>query len=133
MSASVPGIIENVRVADISQGNNPIRILNMRALPDSQVKDIKDEIRKNNAKAMDANELAATEQAGDFYNLEVSIAYHAKPSTDSISSKAKNMGMHLVFYLGVKGLFGVPLPVCEPPSPLPRLPFLMNLMNRRMW
>ena len=113
MAASVPSVVENVRVADITQGNNSIRILNMRALPDSQVKDIRDEIHKQNKKTMDKEELAATEQAGDFYNLEVSVAYHAKPSSSEISSKSKNLGMHLVFYLGVKGLFGVPLPICE--------------------
>ena len=111
MAASVPGIIENVRVADISQGNNPIRILNMRALPDSHVQDIKDEQHKINEKTTDPNELAANEQAGSFYNLEVAIAYHAKPSGADVSSKARNMGMQLVFYLGVKGLFGVPLPI----------------------
>ncbi|KAK5989033.1 Meiotically up-regulated gene protein [Cladobotryum mycophilum] len=111
MAASVPGIIEHVRVADIQQGNNPLRILNMRALPDSHVKDIKDEIHKENTKKMDENELAAVEQAGSFYNLEVSVAYHAKPSGTDIASKARNMGMQLVFYLGVKGLFGVPLPI----------------------
>ena len=111
MSASVPGIIENVRVADISQGNNPIRILNMRALPDSQVEDIKDEIHKNNEQQMDPNELAAIETAGSFYNLEISVAYHAKPSGGDVASKAGNMGMQLVFYLGIKGLFGVPLPI----------------------
>ncbi|UKZ82254.1 hypothetical protein TrVFT333_010039 [Trichoderma virens FT-333] len=111
MAASVPGIIENVRVADISQGNNPIRILNMRALPDSHVQDIKDEIHKENEKVMDEDELAAVSQAGAFYNMEVSIAYHAKPSGADIASKARNMGMQLVFYLGIKGLFGVPLPI----------------------
>ncbi|RDA92606.1 hypothetical protein CP533_0916, partial [Ophiocordyceps camponoti-saundersi (nom. inval.)] len=111
MVASVPGVIENVRVADISQGSNPIRILSMRALPDSQVKDIKQEIHRENEKTMDPNELAAVEQAGSFYNMEVSVAYHAKPSGEDITSKAKNMGMQLVFYLGIKGLFGVPLPV----------------------
>ncbi|RCI13191.1 hypothetical protein L249_0360 [Ophiocordyceps polyrhachis-furcata BCC 54312] len=111
MVASVPGVIENVRVADISQGSNPIRILSMRALPDSQVQDIKQEIHRENEKTMDPNELAAVEQAGSFYNMEVSVAYHAKPSGEDITSKAKNMGMQLVFYLGIKGLFGVPLPV----------------------
>lgn len=111
MAASVPGIIENVRVADISQGNNPIRILNMRALPDSHVQDIKDELHRQNEEHTDPDELAANEQAGSFYNLEVSIAYHAKPSGADIASKARNMGMQLVFYLGVKGLFGVPLPI----------------------
>ncbi|OAA44286.1 meiotically up-regulated protein [Metarhizium rileyi] len=111
MQASVPGIVENVRVADISQGSNPIRILNMRALPDGHVKDIQDEIHKENEKKMDEHELAAIEQAGEFYNMEVSIAYHAKPSGEDVASKAKNMGMQLVFYLGIKGLFGIPLPI----------------------
>lgn len=113
MVASVPGVIENVRVADISQGSNPLRILSLRALPDSHVKDIKDEAHKQNQKNTDPNELAAMEQAGSFYNLEASVAYHAKPSGADISSKARNMGMQLVFYLGVRGLFGVPLPICE--------------------
>ncbi|KAH7149835.1 hypothetical protein B0J13DRAFT_548931 [Dactylonectria estremocensis] len=111
MAASVPGVIENVRVADISQGNNPIRILNMRALPDSHVQDIKDELHKQNVENTDPDELAANEQAGSFYNMEVSIAYHAKPSGGDIASKARNMGMQLIFYLGIKGLFGVPLPI----------------------
>ncbi|KAK1459668.1 C2 domain-containing protein [Colletotrichum melonis] len=111
MVASVPGVIENVRVADISQGSNPLRILSLRALPDSHVKDIKDEAHKQNQKNTDPNELAAMEQAGDFYNLEASVAYHAKPSGSDVSSKARNMGMQLVFYLGVRGLFGVPLPI----------------------
>ncbi|KAF6814924.1 c2 domain protein [Colletotrichum sojae] len=111
MVASVPGVIENVRVADISQGSNPLRILSLRALPDSHVQDIKDEAHKQNQKNTDPNELAAMEQAGSFYNLEASVAYHAKPSGADISSKARNMGMQLVFYLGVRGLFGVPLPI----------------------
>jgi Ca2+-dependent lipid-binding protein len=111
MVASVPGIIENVRVADMSQGNNPLRILSMRALPDSHVQGIKDEQHKKAKENTDPEELAAMEQAGAFYNLEVSVAYHAKPSSGDIASKAKNMGMQLVFYLGVKGLFGVPLPI----------------------
>lgn len=112
MVASVPGVIENVRVADISQGSNPLRILSLRALPDHHVQDIKDESRRQNQKNTDPNELAAMEQAGSFYNLEASVAYHAKPSGADVSSKARNMGMQLVFYLGVRGLFGVPLPIC---------------------
>ncbi|KAM0815265.1 putative C2 domain-containing protein [Seiridium cardinale] len=111
MQASVPGIIENVKVADISQGNNPIRILSMRALPDDHMKEVKDEMHKQNEKVKDPQELAADEEGGDYYNLEVSFAYHAKPSGGAVSSKAANMGMQLIFYLGIKGLFGVPLPI----------------------
>jgi hypothetical protein len=113
MQASVPGVIENVKVADISQGNNPLRILSLRALPDAHMKDLKDELHKQNEKVKDPQELAADEAGGDYYNLEVSFAYHAKPSGQSVSAKAQNMGMQLIFYLGVKGLFGVPLPICK--------------------
>jgi Ca2+-dependent lipid-binding protein len=111
MQASVPGVIENVRVAEINQGNNPIRILSLRALPDGHVKELKDDIHRQNEKNKDPQELAADEEGGDYYNMEASFAYHAKPTGKGVSSKARNMHMQLVFYLGVKGLFGVPLPI----------------------
>ncbi|EPE35263.1 C2 (Calcium/lipid-binding, CaLB) [Glarea lozoyensis ATCC 20868] len=111
MQASVPGVIENVRVAEINQGTNPIRILSLRALPDDHMKEMKDDIRSQNEKVKDPQELAADEEGGDYYNIECSFAYHAAPSGTSTSGKAKNMHMQLVFYLGVKGLFGVPLPI----------------------
>ncbi|EEQ84909.1 C2 domain-containing protein [Blastomyces dermatitidis ER-3] len=111
MQASVPGIIENVRVAEIDQGSNPFRILSLRALPDSQVEDLKNAAHEYNKETKSAQEAAADEEGGSHYNLECSFAYHAKPSGTSSSSKAANMHMLLVFYLGIKGLFGVPLPV----------------------
>ncbi|KAI2473387.1 hypothetical protein F4781DRAFT_189862 [Annulohypoxylon bovei var. microspora] len=111
MQASVPGIIENVKVADINQGNNPIRILSLRALPDNHMQELKDEMHKENQKTKDPQELAADEEGGDYYNLEASFAYHARPSSETMLGKAQNMGMQLVFYLGVKGLFGIPLPI----------------------
>lgn len=111
MQASVPGVIENVRVAEINQGNNHIRILSLRALPDSRVEDLKKSIHEENKKTKDPQEAAADEEGGDYYNLEVSFAYHAKPTGTTASDKARNMHMELVFYLGVKGLFGVPLPI----------------------
>ncbi|KAK4638051.1 uncharacterized protein CLAFUR5_00630 [Fulvia fulva] len=111
MQASVPGIIENVRVAEIDQGSNPIRILSLRALPDDHVKDLKKSIHEENKKSKDPQEAAADEEGGDYYNLEISFAYHAEPSGKRASEKARNMHMQLVFYLGIKGLFGVPLPI----------------------
>jgi hypothetical protein len=111
MQASLPGVIEHVKVNDISQGSNPLRVLSLRALPDSHVEDLKEEIHKRDEKVKDPQELAAEEVGGDFYNLEATVAYHSLPSGGNVSSKAKNMGMQLVFYLGVKGLFGVPLPI----------------------
>ena len=107
MQASVPGVIENVRVAEINQGSNPFRILSLRSLPDHHVKEMKDSIHKEQQKTKDPQELAADEEGGDYYNLECSFAYHAAPSGKGTSDKAKNMHMQLVFYLGIKGLFGV--------------------------
>ncbi|KAI5370533.1 putative C2 domain, synaptotagmin-like mitochondrial-lipid-binding domain, C2 domain superfamily [Septoria linicola] len=111
MQASVPGVIENVRVAEINQGSNPIRILSLRALPDDHMKDMKKAIHEENKKSKDPQEAAADEEGGDYYNLEISFAYHAEPSGKRASDKARNMHMQLVFYLGIKGLFGVPLPI----------------------
>lgn len=139
MKASVPTVIENVRVADIGQGSNPIRILSLRALPDSHVKELKDSIHEQNKKTKDPQEAAADEEGGDYYNLEASFAYHAAPSgAKDTSSKARNMHMQLVFYLGIKGLFGVPLPIFVELQSLvgtvrirlqmtPQPPFLKNL------
>ncbi|EDN03744.1 C2 domain-containing protein, nitrosative stress-induced transcript, conidia-enriched transcript [Histoplasma capsulatum] len=111
MQVSVPGIIENVRVAEIDQGSNPFRILSLRALPDSQAMDLKNAEHEYNKETKSVEEAAADEEGGSHYNLECSFAYHSKPSGASSSSKAANMHMLLVFYLGIKGLFGVPLPV----------------------
>ncbi|KAJ6205890.1 hypothetical protein PSV09DRAFT_1216830, partial [Bipolaris maydis] len=111
MQASVPGVIENVRVAEINQGSNPLRILSLRALPDSHMGDMKASIHEENKRKKDPQEAAADEEGGDYYNLEVSFAYHASPSGKRVSDRARNMHMQLVFYLGIKGLFGVPLPI----------------------
>jgi Ca2+-dependent lipid-binding protein len=113
MQASVPGIIENVRVAEIDHGSNPIRILSLRALPDSHddIKKLKSAMYDEAKKTKDPQEAAADQVGGDAYNLEISFAYHAEPTGKRISEKARNMHMQLVFYLGIKGLFGVPLPI----------------------
>lgn len=111
MQASVPGVIENVRVAEINQGSNPIRLLSLRALPDSHMMEMKEAIHEENKKTKDPQEAAADEEGGDYYNLECSFAYHALPTGKRASDKARNMHMQLVFYLGIKGLIGVPLPI----------------------
>ena len=111
MQASLPGVIENVRVAEINQGKNPVRILSLRALPDNHVKELKTSIHEQNENVKDPQELLADEEGGDYYNIECAFAYHAAPSGQSISTKARNMHLQVIFYLGVKGLFGVPLPI----------------------
>lgn len=106
MHASLPSVVENFRVAEINQGRIPLRIPSLRALPDGHIKEMKDDVHRQNEKHKDPQELAADEEGGDYYNLECSFAYHAAPSVGGASSKAKNMHMQLIFYLGVKGIFG---------------------------
>ncbi|CZT44222.1 related to putative transmembrane protein [Rhynchosporium secalis] len=65
MQASVPSVIENVRVTEINQGNNPLRVLSLRALPDSHVPGIKNEIHTQNKQKKDSQELLADEEGGD--------------------------------------------------------------------
>lgn len=109
MQASVPGVIENVRVADISQGSNPLRILSLRALPEADVKDLK-KAAAAERDGRDNQERLAEEEGGEVYNLEASFAYHAAPTQGrGVSNKAKNMHLQLEFYVGAKGVFGVPL------------------------
>jgi hypothetical protein len=55
----VPGIIENIRVAEINQGSNPIRILSLRSLPDSHVQEMKEFVHEENKKTKDPQEAAA--------------------------------------------------------------------------
>ncbi|RPB08324.1 hypothetical protein P167DRAFT_512393 [Morchella conica CCBAS932] len=111
MQASVPGVIENVRVADISQGSNPLRILSLRALPDVEVADLKRAATSERG-GKDQQQRLAEEEGGEVYNLEASFAYHAAPTEGrGVSKKAKNMHLQVEFYLGIKGLFGVPVPI----------------------
>ncbi|KAJ5899684.1 hypothetical protein N7495_004428 [Penicillium taxi] len=111
MQASAPTVVENVRIAEIDQGNNALRILSMRSLPDDHVQNLKDNIHEENMRNKDPQEAAAAEEGGSYYNMEAAFAYHAKPSGQSASSKARNMHMQMVFYLGIRGLFGVPFPI----------------------
>ncbi|KKK20066.1 hypothetical protein ARAM_003607 [Aspergillus rambellii] len=113
MQASSPGVIENVRIAEIDQGSNPLRILSLRALPDEQVGQLKENAREENLKDKTPEEVDDIEESASYYNFEAAFAYHAKPSGAgaSASARARNMHMQIVFYLGVRGLFGVPFPV----------------------
>lgn len=111
MQASAPGAVENVRIAEMDQGSNPLRILSMRALPDEHIQHLKEGSHEENVKERGTEEAKAIEESGSYYNVEASFAYHAKPNTGTTSSRARNMHMQLVFYLGIKGLFGIPFPV----------------------
>ncbi|EEB09232.1 C2 domain-containing protein [Schizosaccharomyces japonicus yFS275] len=110
MQASVPSFIENIRIAALSQGENPIRIVSIRALPsDEYEKSMSD----GDANAAKARELCEENVPGSrYYNLELCVAYHAKPKSDgNFAKRASNMHIEIIFYPGVRGTLRFPLPI----------------------
>ena len=119
MQASVPpALIHNVKVASIGLGDESFKILSLRALPsaeeDSTAKNKVNNNEKSQADKDKKKEQRELEGEDDpdakYYNLEASFAYHAIPATGVIG-KAKNLHLEVVFYLGIQGLVGVPLPI----------------------
>lgn len=117
MQASVPqSVIENVKVTSIGQGDVPFKILSLRALPsaeeDHRPKSASAQLtQEEKEKKQEQREIEGEDDEDyGYYNLEASFAYHAIPAKGVIG-KAKNMHLEIVFYLGVKGLFAVPLPI----------------------
>ncbi|EPS38137.1 hypothetical protein H072_8155 [Dactylellina haptotyla CBS 200.50] len=93
MQASLPRFVKMVRIADLGQGNEPLRILGIRWLREG----LADQDTKDGMKA----------EEGDFVNLEVAMAYKSRPSDKSVSSKVKNAHLLLEFYLAG----AIPFPV----------------------
>ncbi|QRV80408.1 C2 domain-containing protein [Ceratobasidium sp. AG-Ba] len=91
MQASMPSIVNSIRVSDIGQGGVAPRITGIRALPSRK------------------DENGAEEK--DHVNVELSFAYHALPSGSSASSKAGNAHIVVDFFVGARGFFGVQVPV----------------------
>ncbi|KZT54274.1 hypothetical protein CALCODRAFT_557073 [Calocera cornea HHB12733] len=95
MQASVPGIVHSVRISDMGLGITPLRIVSIRSLPDAE----------------GAAEQETEDERGTHINLEFSFAYRAAPSGSDVQSKAQNAHLLVEFFLGLKGLAGVAMPV----------------------
>ncbi|CAO1613689.1 unnamed protein product [Parajaminaea phylloscopi] len=129
MQQSLPGFIQAVKISDLSHGSNPFRLVCMRALADvmgekgypradwiHQGKE--DEKTKEDEKAekkaaendADGDGIADDDEAGDFYNVEVSFSYSAQAGS-SAKDRAENMHLLIEFFLGAYDLFQLPLPI----------------------
>lgn len=93
LQASLPKLIHGVKVADIGQGSEPLRILAIRGLPPGDASESKD--------GMQAEE-------GDFINLEVAVAYRSRPNSGT-GLKARSKNAHLLMQFWATG--GIVLPV----------------------
>jgi hypothetical protein len=93
MQATLPKLVYGVRVADIGQGSEAVRILGVRWLDAGSA-------------AKDVDGMKAEE--GDFINMEVALAYRAKETTaQGIRSRSGNA--HLLMEFWVAGGMRIPV------------------------
>ncbi|KAI0634023.1 hypothetical protein C8Q77DRAFT_721518 [Trametes polyzona] len=117
MQASVPSFIHSVRVADLGLGSNAGRITSIRSLPDADTRDTgnpgegEDALSATgiNADTISPDDREALD--GDHVNLEVSFAYQGLPSGQSAKSKARNIHLLVEFFVGMKGVYALKVPV----------------------
>ncbi|KAJ3729532.1 hypothetical protein C8R42DRAFT_652269 [Lentinula raphanica] len=92
LQATLPKMIHAVRVADIGQGSEPLRILGIRWLDGMNATQTRD---------------GMTAEEGDFVNFEAAVAYRAKSSNSSLKGRSANL--HLLMQFWLTG--GIVLPV----------------------
>lgn len=113
MQASLPTFIDAVKISDMGLGDNPFRIISMRALPDQPgdpeyPRDnwITGSYQSQDDKAKKLKE----EQSGDYVNYEVAFAYQARPGqTDKLRSH--NIHLLVEFFLGLFDWTHIPIPI----------------------
>jgi Ca2+-dependent lipid-binding protein len=93
LQATLPKFISGVRVADIGQGSEPIRILGIQWLD-------------SGAATREVDGMQAEE--GDFVNMEVSVAYRAR-QTSGEGLRSRQVNAHVLMQFWLAG--GIVLPV----------------------
>ncbi|KAG7449530.1 uncharacterized protein BT62DRAFT_589849 [Guyanagaster necrorhizus] len=90
LQATLPKLIHGVRVADIGQGSEPLRILGIRSLNADETNGMKPE-------------------DGDFVNLELAVAYKARSAGQDARRTGPSRNAHLLVEFYLSG--GIVLPV----------------------
>ncbi|KAJ7252697.1 hypothetical protein B0H12DRAFT_1117399 [Mycena haematopus] len=104
LQASLPSLIHGVRVADIGQGSEAVRILAIRALESDDA-------------------TRSSDDEGDFLNLEVALAFRARPRGTGLKDRSGNP--HILMEFQVAG--GILLPVSLKCTPLAKS--FLNVMD----
>ncbi|KAG8908594.1 hypothetical protein FRB99_004882 [Tulasnella sp. 403] len=120
MQQSLPKFVSAVRLSDIGQGTNPLRIISMRALSDKPGdKEYPREgwIDQANSSGTEANLTGSSnggekdkEESGDYVNYEVAFSYHASPGQGS-KLRSHNIHLLLEFFLGIHDWLHIPIPI----------------------
>ncbi|KAK7679241.1 hypothetical protein QCA50_017819 [Cerrena zonata] len=119
MPASVPSFIHSVRIADLGLGKTAARITSILSLPGAKTRERLKATRGQEANTFNErsedtsgpNKDQEEELSGDHVNVEVSFAYRGLPSGKSIISKAMNVHLLVDFFLGIRGVRGLKVPI----------------------
>lgn len=116
LQQSLPGFVDAVRITDLGQGVNPIRLTSIRALPDqpddegypktSWITQGDDNISTKDVAGKEVKE----DQAGAYYNFEVGFSYAALPGQGD-SLRAKNIHLLIEFFIGMYDWIHIPIPI----------------------
>ncbi|KAF8513153.1 hypothetical protein BU17DRAFT_77267 [Hysterangium stoloniferum] len=117
-SQSLSSFVDAVRISDIGQGINPVRIIAMRALPDQPGdKEYPREewIDQGTNLLLEQAEKARVEgrdneQSGDYVNFEVAFSYQALPGQGN-DLRSKNIHLLMEFFLGLYDWLHIPIPI----------------------
>lgn len=116
MQQSLPGFIDAIRITDLGQGTNPLRITHIRALPDQPGDEGYpktgwiDQGNKGIHSDGPTGESMAEDQAGDYYNFEVAFSYAALPGNGA-HARAKNIHLLIEFFIGMFDWLHIPIPI----------------------
>ena len=115
LQQSLPGFVDAVRITDLGQGTNPLRITSIRALPDQPGdKGYPKEGWINQGKDVKTKDTAGKDikedQAGDYYNFEVAFSYAALPGQGA-HLRAKNIHLLIQFFIGMYDWLHIPIPI----------------------
>ncbi|WWD06363.1 hypothetical protein V865_004453 [Kwoniella europaea PYCC6329] len=116
LQQSLPGFVDAVRITDLGQGSNPLRITSIRALPDQPgdegypksgwINQGNENIKSKDTAGKDITE----DEAGDYYNFEVAFSYAALPGQGA-QLRAKNIHLLIEFFLGLYDWLHIPIPI----------------------
>jgi Ca2+-dependent lipid-binding protein len=116
MQQSLPGFIDAIRITDLGQGTNPLRITHSRALPDQPgdagypetgwIDQGNEGVHSDGPTGKSIEE----DQAGDYYNFEVAFSYAALPGQGA-HLRAKNIHLLIEFFIGMFDWLHIPIPI----------------------
>ncbi|PWN20617.1 hypothetical protein BCV69DRAFT_282835 [Microstroma glucosiphilum] len=104
MQASAPSFIHGIKVSEVAHGKTPVRFAGIKILPDREAEHV---VPKSDGKdSKDAGTFSGTH-----INLEMSVIYHASSTARISTSFHNNARLMMSFWLGIKKVATVPLPV----------------------